>query len=259
MTDDYTALVYAHRGGREWAPENTMTAFRNSLAVGVHGIELDVQRCASGELVVFHDADLDRTTNGAGQIKDCTLDELKRLSAGLWFHPDFRNEKIPLLSEVLELVDGQAMLNIEIKNTPIDYPGIEDDVIALLSDYPHMDKVVISSFDNRLTKVMRAKQPEWNYAVLLDGIPDDIVAMASSIGATYWHPNYESLLGDVCDQARAAGIKVNVWTANEQRDWARMLKMQVDGIITDDPEGLIKFLELVAKVRAEQAFSRNKV
>lgn len=247
---EYNALVYAHRGGREWAPENTMAAFRNSLELGVYGIELDVQRCASGELVVIHDHDLDRTTNGAGLIKDCTLPELKRLSAGLWFHPDFREEKIPLLSEVLTLVDGQVFLNIEIKNTPVDYPGIEDDVIELLSDYPHMEKVVISSFDNRLTKSLHAKQPEWNYAILLDGIPDDIVAMASNVGAKYWHPNYESLLLDVCDEAKAAGMKINVWTVNGDRDWARMLKMQVDGIITDDPEGLIKFLELVAKVRA---------
>lgn len=247
---DYTAQVFAHRGGRAWAPENTMTAFRKSLEAGVDGIELDVQRCATGELVVFHDHTLDRTTNGVGYVKDCTLDELKRLSAGLWYHKDFREEKVPTLSEVLALVDGQVMLNVEIKNTPVDYPGIDDEVLELLSDYPHPDKIVISSFDNRLTKVMRKKQPEWNYAILMDGIPDDIAGMAAAIGATYWHPNHESILADACDEAKAAGLKINVWTSNDDRDWARLLKMGVDGIITDDPEGLIKFLDLVAKVRA---------
>jgi len=247
---EFTAQVYAHRGGREWAPENTMSAFRKSLEAGVDGIELDVQRCSTGELVVFHDHDLDRTTNGAGLIKDCSFDELRRLSAGKWFDKEFQDEKIPLLSEVLELVDGKVMLNVEIKNMPIDYPGIDDDVIALLDEYPHMDKVVVSSFDNRLTKAMRKKRPDWTYGVLLDGIPDDIVAMATSIGAKYWHPNTESLLADACEEARAAGLTINVWTANGERDWVRLLKMHVDGIITDDPLGLIKFLEKVAKMRA---------
>jgi glycerophosphoryl diester phosphodiesterase len=247
---EYSANVYAHRGGREWAPENTMAAFRNSLDLGVFGIELDVQRCSTGELLVFHDHDIGRTTNGAGLFKNCTFDELRRLSAGLWFDREFRSEKIPLLSEVLELVDGKVTLNIEIKNLPADYPGIEDDLIEMLNDYPHMDRVVFSSFDNRLTKVMQQKRPDWHYAILLDGIPDDIAAMANSIGARYWHPNYESLLGNACDEAKAAGLLINVWTANQERDWARLLEMHVDGIITDDPEGLVNFLAKVAKVRA---------
>ncbi|MDZ4834497.1 MAG: glycerophosphodiester phosphodiesterase family protein [Candidatus Melainabacteria bacterium] len=241
--------VYAHRGGREWAPENTMAAFRQSLELGVDGIELDVQRCSTGEIVVFHDHDIGRTTNGAGPLKNCSFDELQRLSAGLWFDKDFRGEKIPLLTDVLELIDGKVMLNIELKNMPIDYPGLEDDLIELLSEYPHMDHVVFSSFDNRLTKVMQQKRPDWYYAILLDGIPDDIVGMANSMGAKYWHPNYESLLKNACDEAKAAGILINVWTANDERDWARLLEMHVDGIMTDDPEGLINFLELVVKTR----------
>src|ERR1700679_751419 len=125
--------VFAHRGGREWAPENTMRAFTNSLELGVDGIELDVQRCASGELVVIHDADLSRTTNGGGLVAEATLDEIKRLSAGLWFDKEFYKEKVPLLSEVLSLVSGQCLLNIEIKNAPIAYPGIEEELLELLS------------------------------------------------------------------------------------------------------------------------------
>ncbi len=109
-----------------------MAAFRKSLEAGVFGIELDVQRCASGELVVFHDDTLDRTTNGAGLLTDCTIEELRRLSAGDWYDPEFRDEKVPTLQEVLALVDGQAVINVEVKNTPVDYPGIDDDLVALL-------------------------------------------------------------------------------------------------------------------------------
>ncbi len=246
---DYNALVYAHRGGREWAPENTMAAFRKSLEARVDGIELDVQRCKTGELVVFHDHDLGRTTNGVGLIKECSLDELQRLSAGSWFDKEFSAEKVPLLKDVLALVDGQLILNIEIKNLPEDYPGIDDDLIELLSEYPYMDKIIFSSFDNRITKRMQSKQPEWNYAVLLDGIPPDVVEMASFMSAKTWHPYFESLLEDVCEEARKAGLKVNVWTVNGQRDWVKMLKMPVDGIMTDDPLGLLKFIEMVVKVR----------
>ncbi len=247
---DYKALVYAHRGGREWAPENTMAAFRKSLEARVDGIELDVQRCKTGELVVFHDHDLGRTTNGVGLLKDCSFDELQRLSAGSWFNKEFFAEKIPLLSDVLALIDGQLILNVEIKNLPVDYPGIDDDLIDLFGDYPHMDKIIFSSFDNRITKALQSKQPEWNYAVLLDGIPHDVVEMASAMSAKFWHPYFESLLEDVCREARNAGLKVNVWTVNGQRDWVNMLKMPVDGIMTDDPLGLLNFIEMVAKVRA---------
>ncbi len=240
--------VFAHRGGRAWAPENTLAAFEKSLDAGVDGIELDVQRCATGELVVFHDHNLDRTTNGAGLIKNCSLDELLRLSAGAWFSKEFKSEKIPTLTEVLSLIDGQVVVNIEIKNTPIDYPGIDDDVIDLLSEYEHMDKIILSSFDNRLTKAMRAKRPDWQYAILLDGIPPDLIGMSDEMGARFWHPHFEGLLPDAADQAKKNGIAINAWTVNEERDWSRMLQMNIDGIITDDPAGLINFLQTVAKL-----------
>lgn len=245
---DYNAKVFAHRGGREWAPENTMAAFRKSLEAGVYGIELDVQRCASGELVVFHDHDLSRTTNGAGLIKDCTFDELKRLSAGSWFDAEFRSEKVPSLDEVLSLVDGQVVINVELKNTPVDYPGIEDDVIAVLSEYEQIDKIIFSCFDNRLTKKMAAKKPEWNYAILMDGIPDDVCGMATSVHARFWHPNHESLLEDAVSEAKNGGLSVYPWTVNGEKDWVRMLKLGVDGIMTDDPSGLINLLQTVAKM-----------
>src|SRR5215470_19925973 len=152
--------VIAHRGGRRWAPENTMAAFRRSLEAGVDGIELDVQRCASGEIVVFHDSDIGRTTNGVGRVADISYAELRRLSAGLWFAPEFRGEYVPLLEEVLDLLNGRLLLNIEIKNAPVEYPGIEEDVLELLQDYPYRDKIIISSFDHELLLKIHAHSPD---------------------------------------------------------------------------------------------------
>ncbi len=126
--------VFAHRGGRRWAPENTLIAFQKSLELGCDGIVLDVQRCASGELVVIHDDDLSRTTNGIGLIKDATLPELKRLSAGAWYDKEFSTERIPTLEEVLTLISGKLVINIEIKNAPVYYEGIEHDLLS----HPHI-------------------------------------------------------------------------------------------------------------------------
>lgn len=234
--------VIAHRGGRQWAPENTMAAFRKSLAFGAWGIELDVHRCASGELVVIHDEELSRTTNGVGLVKDATYAELKRLSAGKWYAPEFEGERIPLLSEVLELLAGKCMLNIELKNTPVDYPGFEDDLIEAIANYPKPDTLIISSFDNQLMQRLHRKAPQLNICLLGAALFIDIGEYAAKMGAKWFHPALDCLTAAHVAEAHAAGLKVNAWTANTRREWDDAIKFNVDGIITDDPEGLKTYL-----------------
>jgi glycerophosphoryl diester phosphodiesterase len=236
--------VIAHRGGREWAPENTMRAFANCLELGVDGIELDVQRCASGELVVIHDADLTRTTNGGGFVAEATLEEIKRLSAGLWFDKEFYSEKVPLLSEVLALVGGQCLLNIEVKNAPISYPGIEEELLALLSGYSAPAKIIISSFDHYVLLRLGQLLPEASeiqLALLADAVLIDLPAYASRLKTSFFHPCFGSLRQDIVDDAHKCGMKVNAWTLNNRSHWAMAGKMGVDGVVTDDPEELMIF------------------
>jgi glycerophosphoryl diester phosphodiesterase len=237
--------VFAHRGGREWAPENTMQAFANSLELGVDGIELDVHRCASGELVVIHDADLSRTTNGAGLVAEANLDEIQRLSAGLWFDKEFRQEKVPLLSQVLDLVGGQCLLNIEIKNAPVAYPGIEEELLDLLSTYSAPEKIILSSFDHyvllRLSELLGEHSPI-KLALLADAVLLDLKAYSSRLKSAYFHPCFGSLRQDIVEEAHAAGLKVNAWTLNQRGQWTMAIKMGVDGIVTDDPEELMILL-----------------
>lgn len=242
--------VIAHRGGRVWAPENTMAAFRKALQAGVWGIELDVHRCATGELVVIHDHDLNRTTDGAGLVKDMSYQALKRLSAGFWFDESFRQEYVPLLAEVLRLVDGQVMLNIEIKNTPIEYHGIEDDLLALLESYQHKDKLTISSFDHQLVHSIHLKAPELRLALLADALFVDIEGYARRVGCCVWHPAFDCLRKDALDEAQRAGLEVNAWTMNLSSEWLSGAKMGLDGIVTDDPVGLTAFLETLSGVRS---------
>lgn len=237
--------VIAHRGGRKWAPENTLQAFANSLELGVDGIELDVHRCASGELVVIHDADLSRTTNGAGLVAEANLDEIQRLSAGLWFDKEFRREKVPLLSQVLALVSGQCLINIEIKNAPIAYPGIEEELLDLLSSYGAPDKIIISSFDHhvllRLTQLLPGDS-SLELALLADAVLLDLKGYSAALKTAYFHPCFGSLRQDIVEEAHAAGMKVNAWTLNQRGQWAMAMKMGVDGIVTDDPEELMILL-----------------
>ncbi len=235
--------VFAHRGGRDWAPENTMVAFRKSVEAGVDGIELDVQRCATGELVVIHDADVARTTNGVGLVRDSSYAELKRLNAGEWFDPEFEDEYIPLLSEVLDLISGKLVLNIEIKNTPIEYPGIDDDLIDFLSDYPHRDKLIISSFDHYIIKSLHEKDESLMTALLADALLVDLTEYAAKLGTRAWHPCFDALRQEAVEEAHAAGLAVNTWTVNTERDWRHAVRIGVDGIVTDDPDGLMTFLQ----------------
>jgi glycerophosphoryl diester phosphodiesterase len=256
--------VVAHRGGRMWAPENTLAAFRKSVELGADGIELDIHRCKTGELIVIHDEEVDRTTNGTGLVRDKTLAELRalsagakwapasqlrKLSAGITYSSEFKNEKLPLLSEVFDLVHGKLSINVEIKNAPIDYPGIEDDLIALLKTYPYPDKIIVSSFDHDVVHRFHEKAPQYKCAILTDCILSDVGSYAKNVGADNWNPAFGDFRIDAAKRAHDAGLKVNVWTVNSPADWKTAISMPVDGIITDDPEGLKSFLHSESSAR----------
>ena len=234
-------LVFGHRGGRKWAPENTLASFRRALAAHADGIELDIHRCATGELIVIHDETLERTTNGAGYVKDKTLAQLKALDAGSWYAPEFKGERLPLLSEVLDAVDGKAIVNVEIKNNPIAYPGIDDELIKLLAKYKYPDKIVVSSFDHGILEQFHRKAPQYKLGMLDDAIPAEIGKYAQMVGAQGWNPEYIAVRPDTIATAHSAGLQVSVWTPNKPDEWRAMTNMGVDVIITDDPAGLLEF------------------
>lgn len=247
MSDLKQPQIIAHRGGREWAPENTLAAFKKSIDLKVDGIELDIHRCKSGELVVIHDDDLNRTTNGGGYVKDATLDELRRLSAGAWYNQEFASERIPTMKEVLDFVNGDLIINIEIKNTPMNYVGIDDELIELLKPYKHRDKIIVSSFDHKIIQSFHKKEPEIPVAVLAAARFVDLGDYCKKVGATYFHPAFDCSTEDAIREAHDAKLHVNSWTINAPRDWKTSLKWQIDGIVTDDPAGLKKFLAEVNK------------
>lgn len=242
--------AWSHRGGRRWAkptpPENSIAAIKRSVQAGVYGIEIDVHKCKSGELVVLHGGihggDVSHHTEGTGLVKDMTWDELKVLHLGK--EPgELKGQRIPLLGEIFEAIAGRCVLNIEVKNAPWSYENFADDLIAEIKRYRADRKVVLSSFDHGILRELHGKAPYLKLGLLIDGLIVDIGEYARKIGFQCWHPYLGELRHDYMTEAHDAGLEVNIWTANTEAEWELCLELGVDGICTDDPVGLRKFLD----------------
>ncbi|MBQ8344399.1 MAG: hypothetical protein IJY41_04355 [Clostridia bacterium] len=157
--------VAAHRGWCSKYPENTILAFKRAIELGVDQLELDVRVTKDGELVVIHDSTVDRTTNGKGRVRDLTLDELKALDAGIHKGEEFKGEKIPTFTELMELVKNHPIItiDIELKEYPTDWENPDyayevcDRILEIVERYNFGDRVVINSFSNPLNEYVYKK------------------------------------------------------------------------------------------------------
>lgn len=238
-------LIYAHRGARDVAPENTLAAFRAAIQAGADGVECDITRCASGEIVVIHDDTLDHTTNGSGKILDTTFTALRKLDAGAWFADTFAGECIPTLAELLDLAQNTLQVNIEIKGMDSQDDGVEAEVAAMLRQRKMQDAVIISSFNPWALKRMRQAAIELRCALLytrespLNSAPEWSLPLLPLQAV---HPEYIMVDQDYVDWAHNEGYLVNVWTVNEPANMEEMIRLGVDGIITDHPALLHRLL-----------------
>ena len=220
-------LVIAHRGASAAAPENTLAAFRLAADLGADGIELDVRGTADGQLVVLHDASVNRTTDGTGRVAALTLDQLRRVDAGKKFGPSFRGERIPLLSQVFEVVAGRLLVDVEIKAA-----GVEAALLDLIRRMSMADSVLISSFDSKVVGRMRDMAPEIPVG-LLHSAADPNAAVA--LRAAAYLPEVVTLTADVVAVCRRHGMRVITWTVGTEREARDAIQLGVDGIIADDP------------------------
>lgn len=172
-----------------------------------------------------------------------TWQQISSLKAGSKAEPEYKDTTIALLSEVFELIDGRCVLNIEIKNAPWQYPGFADDLIAMIERHNAADKVVLSSFEHGILKEIHEKAPHLKLGILIDGLIVDIGEYAKKVGFQCWHPYLGELRADYVAAAHQANIEVNIWTANTPDEWDLALSLGVDGIVTDDPIGLTKYLD----------------
>ena len=162
--------VAGHRGWPRKYPENTMASFRGALTLPLDQLETDVRVTKDGELVLIHDATVDRTTNGTGEVRDFTLAELKKLDAGSWKDPAFAGERIPTLREFMELVKDYPTLtlDIELKEYPDREEGWDkvaydvcDRTLAMIEEYGFKDRIVVNTFSAPLMEYIHKKYPDY--------------------------------------------------------------------------------------------------
>ena len=264
------ALICAHRGARSIAPENTWLAIERARQCGSDLLETDVQLSADGELVLFHDTTLARTTDIADHpefagrplnVTDFTAAELATLDAGSWFlsadpfqtikrgdvaeelYPEIKEQKIPQLCDVLEYCRSYNFpLNLEIKDqtgTAADGQIVER-VLDCLNQSLTENLVLVSSFNHNYLRQLKQLNPAIALAALVEDFhPDNLVTYLSDLGVDTYHPDQSITPPDQVRELVAAGIRVNLWTVNDPDRAEEYLSAGATFICTDWPQQLV--------------------
>lgn len=231
-------LVMAHRGSMGQAPENTMAAFQLGIDQGCNAIELDIHLSKDGEIVVCHDATLDRTTDQTGYINDLTVKELKKADAGRWFHEKYEGERLPLLEEVFDLVSPHILLNIEIK---LSYGRqLELKLLELLKKRNRFDSVILSSFHMKSLRFLKQSEPEVKIGLIYNCNFLQHREAATLMGVPVYslHPNFHNIDPEDIEDAIIHGLKVFPYTINDEKEMNQAISYGVSGIITNFPDRL---------------------
>ena len=222
-------LKIGHRGAKTYIAENTLASIEKALELGVDAIEIDVHKCTSGELVVFHDFTLDRMTNGSGEVAKHTLEQLKNLKVNNQY-------EIPTLEDVLNTIDKKCMLNIELKgrDTALKTCKIVEDYIE--TKQWNLDHFLISSFQHQELEDVYNYNKQLRLGVLTKASVVEAIEFAETINAFAIHPNVALVTKNNVSLAQSKGYKVLIWTVNDQPTIERMKPYGVDGIISDNPD-----------------------
>jgi len=245
-------LVIAHRGDSAHRPENTLSAFASALELGAELIEMDVQLSRDGAVVVIHDPSVDRTTDGSGRVREMTLAELRKLSAGYPLHygTSYTGERIPTLGEVLGLLRERARAMIEIKSESVTDDaegGIEALTVAEVRRAGMEKDVALISFDRRALVRCRQLAPEIARGHVFErGQPGEFLAGAREAGCEVVMPHKRLLSDELRDRAREAGIKVATWVVDEPEELGPLARFDLFGIGSNRPGVLLEALREAA-------------
>jgi glycerophosphoryl diester phosphodiesterase len=266
-------LVYGHRGAMAYRPQNTMPSFELAWEQGAHGIELDAQCTADGVPVVFHDETLDALTDGSGPVRAHDLADILRLDAGYRFDPAYAGVRIPLLETVLRARPAGTFVNIELKTDMglvphwwrlvrpfVGYPALTDGaepererearrlsrIVAdcvrsvAAADSDLMPHLLVSSFDPCALRAFREELPDVPQGFLFyQGIRLDTRPLMRGIPHEGWHPQLLEVPARAIRKEHAAGRFVNVWTVNRESTARRLVRVGVDGLITNRPDAML--------------------
>jgi glycerophosphoryl diester phosphodiesterase len=247
--DGELPVTIAHRGHSSVAPENTLAAVSSAIRTGAEYVEVDVHTTADDVPVILHDQTVNRTTDGTGDVAQLTAAYLETLDAGSWFSAGYAGQRVPTLDDVLDMVDtGGSTLLLEIKGpeTDAEVERIVDAVVAA----GLADQTVVQSFGVAELESARRHAPQIPRALLRGSLDADPVAISTQLGVIAYNPSAAALAtrpGVVAD-LNAAGIAVMPYTVNNPADWARLVEIGVDGIITDRAAAFIGWKERASDV-----------
>lgn len=231
-------LVWAHRGASAYAPENTLAAFEKAAVMKSDGVELDVQLTLDGTVVVAHDEELERVSDGTGYLKDYAFAQLRRLNFNKT-HPEYATAQIPTLEEVYELLKPTGLtVNVEFKTGIFWYRGIEEKVLDLTARMGMEERVIYSSFNHYTLAHIRREKPDAKTGLLysdnwIDTAPyaRDIVKVDALHPALYHLQDTEYV-----KTAHRYGLETHVWTVNDEEYMRMCVRMGVEAIITNKPD-----------------------
>ena len=222
--------VIGHRGAPRTAPENTLLSFRNAIDAGADGIEFDIRLAAGNRLVVMHDANVDRCTDGTGPVAEHSLDDLQRLDAGGWFGPAFRGERVPAFTEALEGMHERVLPLVEVKEqADCDAAHLASVILAELDSVGMRRDVVLHSFDPAIVAALYEADSGLALAITFEAE----IAPPAWIGGV--HPETPLVTAALVEAAHGAGRWVCTWTVNTESAVQQLAGLDVDGIMTDDP------------------------
>jgi len=225
-------MVIAHRGASAHRPENTLSAYALALEHGADMIEIDLHLTRDGAIVIAHDAELERL-GGRGVIGDATLPEVRALDAG-------GGERVPTLEEVLDHFGARVPFNLELKQGESGpYPGLVARTLALVRERGWMDRMLFSSFYDPVLRELRDLAPEARIGFLVSRrFPARAMERARAVGAEALHPELPLATPERIAEAHEAGLRVHVFTVNEEGDMRRLLEAGVDACFSDHPKRL---------------------
>ncbi len=237
------AFVASHRGDADSAPENTLPAIRAAIAAGFDYVEVDVALTVDGAAVLMHDATVDRTTNGFGRLSQLPLAEVRSLDAGGWFGPEFAGTPVPLIEEFLDLLAAsrtRALIELKGEWTPVAVEHLVAEIVVRGLER----RVAAASFDARTLALVASESDVISRLAILRALPADVVGAALSLGVRGVLVKGSAVIArpQIVDELHASGIRVVVYTFNEDREWRDAIDIGVDGIVTDRPGTLANWL-----------------
>ncbi|MFY0625013.1 MAG: hypothetical protein JXR07_01880 [Reichenbachiella sp.] len=272
--------IVGHKGASGYAPENTLVSFQKAMDLGADAIEIDVHFTKDGEVVVFHDEEVSRTTNGEGKIHEFTLAEVKQLDAGSWFDEDllkegevseFEGEEVPTLEETIDLIHGKLECVIDIKSKGhLYYEGFSKRIVEIIEEKGAKDWCVIQAYDEQYLEDAYQIDSTIQVKKIMMG-EDETHLLAFYIHAKSFtdhrnmhefyntlNPHFTTLSQRRIFRFKARGYKVFTYVVNERSDMLKMLNMGVDGIITDFPDRMVTIKEELKEIDHERKIEADR-